>query len=50
VTLADQVVVLSGSPGTVREVVDVDLTRPRERTDTAFAEHQERILSLIHEN
>jgi len=50
VTLADRVVVLSGGPGTVREVVDIDLDRPRERTDAAFADYQERILELIHES
>jgi len=50
VTLADRVVVLSGGPGTVREVVDVDLARPRQRTDPAFADYQERLLSLIHES
>ncbi|MFB6170560.1 MAG: ABC transporter ATP-binding protein [Haloarculaceae archaeon] len=47
VTLADRVVVVSGAPGTVREVVDVDLARPRDRTDEAFADHQERVLDLI---
>ncbi|QPV62376.1 ABC transporter ATP-binding protein [Halosimplex litoreum] len=50
VTLADRVVVLSSGPGTVAEVVDVDLDRPRSRTDAAFGEYQERILGLIHEN
>ena len=50
VTLADRVVVLSGGPGTVAEVVDVDLDRPRSRTDAVFGEYQERILGLIHEN
>ena len=50
VTLADRVVVLSSGPGTVREVVDIDLARPRQRTAPEFAEYQERILSLIHES
>jgi NitT/TauT family transport system ATP-binding protein len=47
VTLADRIVVLSGSPGQVREVVDVDLPRPRERTDAQFVERQQRVLELI---
>jgi NitT/TauT family transport system ATP-binding protein len=50
VKLADRIVVMSSGPGSVREVVDVDLARPRERTDDAFADHQERVLSLIHES
>ncbi|MFB6140592.1 MAG: ABC transporter ATP-binding protein [Halosimplex sp.] len=49
VKLADRVVVLSSGPGTVAEVVDVDLERPRTRTDAAFGEYQERLLELIHE-
>ena len=47
VKLADRVVVLTGSPGRVREVVDVDMDRPRARTDDRFNEKQDRILSLI---
>ncbi|MFB6173949.1 MAG: ABC transporter ATP-binding protein [Halobacteriales archaeon] len=47
VTLADRVVVLTGSPGAVREVVDVDLERPRSRTEEAFNEYQERVRRLI---
>lgn len=47
VTLADRVVVLSGSPGTVADVVDVELERPRERTDEAFVETEERLRGLV---
>ncbi|MFB6171881.1 MAG: ABC transporter ATP-binding protein [Haloarculaceae archaeon] len=49
VKLADRVVVMSNGPGSVREVVDVPLDRPRERTDEAFAACRERVLDLIHE-
>lgn len=46
-TLADRVVVMGTDPGHIREIVEVDLARPRERTDDVFAEHEERIRALI---
>ena len=50
VYLSDRVVVLSARPGTVREVIDVDLPRPRElsvkRTE-AFTRLADRIWTLI---
>jgi len=42
ITLSDRVLVLSGSPGTVRTVIDVDLPRPRDEemeTTPAFLDY-----------
>ena len=47
VALADRIVVMAAEPGRVREVVDVDVERPRERGDAAFAEHVGRVRELI---
>ena len=47
VKLADRIVVMAKEPGRIRAVVDVDLSRPRARTDEAFAEYYERVLGLI---
>ncbi|WP_373189834.1 ABC transporter ATP-binding protein [Halolamina sp.] len=49
VTLADRIVVMAPSPGRVQEIVDVDLKRPREPTDNAFAEQVAHVRSLISE-
>jgi len=43
VLLADRIVVMGDSPGRVREIVPVDLPRPRSRTDGAFTEAVERV-------
>lgn len=49
--LGDRVVVLGGRPSHVREVVDIDLPRPRDQVVTkalpAFADARTRILELI---
>ncbi|ERH03472.1 MAG: ABC-type nitrate/sulfonate/bicarbonate transport system, ATPase component [uncultured archaeon A07HR60] len=49
VTLADRVVVMAPSPGRVREIVPIDLDRPRDRTAEGFARHVDRIRGLIGE-
>lgn len=49
VKLADRVVVMATDPGRIREVVDIDLPRPRSRADEAFGEYYERVLDLIRE-
>jgi NitT/TauT family transport system ATP-binding protein len=47
VKLADRVVVMAKDPGRIREVVDVDIERPRERSDDAFGHTYRRLLDLI---
>ena len=49
--LADRVVVLSRAPGTVSEIVQVGLARPRDqiatKADDQFARHREHMLGLV---
>ena len=47
VKLADRIVVMAKEPGRVKEIVEVDLSRPRLRSDTEFGEHYEHVLELI---
>lgn len=46
VYLSDKVVVFSGSPAEVKEIVDVDLPRPRNRTSPKFTEIRNHILNV----
>jgi len=47
VKLADRVVVMDKEPGRVREIVDIDIDRPRQRSDDAFTDYYERLLDRI---
>jgi NitT/TauT family transport system ATP-binding protein len=50
VYLADRVVVVSKRPGTIKEIVDIDLPRPRERdmfTSPKFVEYERYLKNLI---
>jgi len=49
VLLADRIVLLSPRPGTVVETIEVDLPRPRSRTDLAAVELRERALRALGE-
>jgi NitT/TauT family transport system ATP-binding protein len=47
VYLSDRVAVMTTGPGEIKEVVDVDLPRPRDRSPEVIAPIAERVLSLV---
>jgi len=47
VKLADTVVVMGKDPGQIREIVTIELDRPRSRADATFGTYYERVRSLI---
>jgi len=47
VKLADRILVMGKNPGSIRAVVDVDVERPRSRTDPEFGDYYERVRALI---
>ncbi len=49
VYLADRIVVLTRRPGMVREVIPLDIPRPRDRTSAGFARIRRHVLDLIDE-
>lgn len=48
--LGSRIVVMSDKPGIVKEVIDVELARPRDRTSADFASLRKRIYELLFEN
>lgn len=50
VYLSDKVVVFSGSPATVKDTIEIDLPRPRDRTSAEFLAYRNRVLQLVQEN
>ncbi len=47
VFLADEIIVLSKRPARVVEIVEIDMKRPRDRTDREFTEYRKRIMEHL---
>ena len=47
VYLSDRVVVLTARPGKIKEIVEIDLERPRDRTSIEFLEYRKKILNIL---
>jgi NitT/TauT family transport system ATP-binding protein len=47
ILLGDRVVVMTARPGRVKDIVAIDLARPRDVTSTAFNEIRRRVAALL---
>lgn len=47
VVLGDRVVVMQAKPGKIREIIDIDLARPRNEAEPRFGEHRSALLGLL---
>ncbi|WP_424767079.1 ABC transporter ATP-binding protein [Paenibacillus sp. sgz302251] len=47
--LGTKVAVMTRRPGTIREIIPIDLPRPRDITSDTFNEYKRKILNLLHE-
>lgn len=48
--LGSRIIVMSSKPGVIKEVIDVELPRPRDRTGEDFAILRKRVFELLFEN
>lgn len=49
ISLADRIIVMTKRPGRIKEIIDVDLDRPRNRADLRYGELTNRILKMLEE-
>jgi NitT/TauT family transport system ATP-binding protein len=49
VYLADRVVVMTSSPGTIKDIVEVDLSEPRDKFSAAFTQYESNITQVLKE-
>jgi sulfonate transport system ATP-binding protein len=47
--LGDRVLIMGSRPGVIRDIIEVDLPRPRQRADARLAEFKARALAELHE-
>ncbi|MDP4178679.1 MAG: ABC transporter ATP-binding protein [Bacillota bacterium] len=46
--LSDRIVIMSSRPGRIQEIIEVKLSRPRERNDSEFFKLRSKILEILH--
>jgi len=47
VFLSERLIIMGAKPGRIKKVQDINLPRPRNRTDTEFCRNRRRILEMI---
>ena len=47
VYLADKVIVMSRNPGEIKEIINIDMERPRDRGDIKYATMTSKILKML---
>lgn len=47
--LSDRIVVMSAGPGSIKEIIDVNMPRPRDRANPAYGKLSARILDMLEE-
>ncbi|QQY80100.1 NitT/TauT family transport system ATP-binding protein/sulfonate transport system ATP-binding protein [Keratinibaculum paraultunense] len=50
VYLSDKIVIMSSNPGEIKEIVNIDMERPRDRGDIEYATITSRILKMLESN